>query len=277
MDTRTHSSTIDTITAASAGQVGMKIAINRLVKNKARPGTDDFKLLATEFENVTLTLTEIAAAIAAGFSWCAQHVDRRKAANFVCTDVLGVDLDEGWTFDSLLAHELVADHGLLIYETHSSTLERPRLRAMFRSPYTIIDADEMRKVVRGLVRMFGADESCVDPCRMYYGNEGCDPYLIDKTLTVEQIEYLKELGATQGDDDEQDGGNRNANNFVRSSLHVADDQLLRTRDGKHAPLSILASGTPVHCPHHADRNGSKKCARPMCVTLNRSLRKNTRP
>ncbi|WP_256259309.1 signal recognition particle [Burkholderia ubonensis] len=234
----------------------MKIAINRKVKNKARPGTDDFKLLATEFENVTFTLNEIAVAIAAGFSWCAQHVDRRKAVNFVCTDVLGVDLDEGWTFDSLLAHDLVANHGLLIYETYSSTPERPRLRAMFRSPYTIIDADEMRKILRGLVRMFGSDESCVDPCRMFYGNEGCEPYIIDKTLTAEQIEYLKELGATQGDDDRQDGGNRNANNFVRSSLHVAEDQLLRARDGKHVPLSVLASGTPVHCPHHADRNPS---------------------
>ncbi|KVT36553.1 signal recognition particle [Burkholderia ubonensis] len=234
----------------------MKLAVNRQVKNKARPGTDDFKLLATEFENVTFTLNEIAAAIAAGFSWCAQHVDRRKAVNFVCTDVLGVDLDEGWTFDSLLAHDLVANHGLLIYETYSSTPERPRLRAMFRSPYTITDADEMRKILRGLVRMFGSDESCVDPCRMFYGNEGCEPHIIDKTLTAEQIEYLKELGATQGDDDRQDGGNRNANNFVRSSLHVAEDQLLRARDGKHVPLSVLASGTPVHCPHHADRNPS---------------------
>lgn len=241
---------------SSPSSNAMKIAINRLVKNKARPGTDDFKLLATEFENVTLTLNEIAAAIAAGFSWCAQHVNRRNAANFICCEIFGVDLDEGWTFDSLLAHDLVANHGLLIYETHSSTPERPRLRAMFRSPYTIIDADEMRKVVRGLVRMFGADESCVDPCRMYYGNEGCEPHIIDKTLTVEQIEHLKELGATQGSDDKQDGGNQNANNFVRSSLHVTEDQLLRTRDGKHVPISFLASGTPVHCPHHSDRNPS---------------------
>ncbi|MBN3831692.1 signal recognition particle [Burkholderia sp. Ac-20344] len=234
----------------------IKIAINRKVKNKARPGTDDFKLLATQFENVTLTPNEITSAIAQGYAWCAQHVDRRKAANFVCTDVLGVDLDEGWTFDSLRAHELVADHGFLIYETYSSTPKRPRLRAMFRSPYTIIDADEMRTVVRGLVRMFGADESCIDPCRMYYGNEGCEPYIIDKTLTVEQIEHLKELGATQGGDDKQDGGNQNANNFVRSSLHVTEDQLLRIRGGKQVALSTLASGTPVHCPHHSDRNPS---------------------
>ncbi|WP_175658587.1 signal recognition particle [Burkholderia vietnamiensis] len=241
---------------SSSSSDAMKLAVNRLVKNKARPGTDDFKLLATEFENVTLTLNEIAAAIAAGFSWCAQHINRRNAANFVGTDILGVDFDHGWTFDSLLAHELVADHGLLIYETDSSTPERPRFRAMFRSPYTIINAGEMRKILRGLVRMFGADESCVDPCRMFYGNEGCEPYIIDKTLTVELVEYLKELGATQGDAYEQDGGNRNANNFVRSSLHVDEDQLLRTRDGKHVPLSILASGTSVHCPHHADRNPS---------------------
>lgn len=234
----------------------MKIAINRKVKNKARAGTDDFKLLATEFENVTLTLNEIATTIAAGFSWCAQHVNRRNAANFICCEIFGVDLDNGWTRDSLLAHDLVANHGLLIYETYSSTPERPRLRAMFRSPHTIIDADEMRKVVRGLVRMFGADESCVDPCRMYYGNEGCEPYVIGQTLTVEQLEYLKELGATQGDDYEQDGGNRNANNFVRSSLHIDEDQLLRIRGGKQSALSSLASGTPVHCPHHSDRNPS---------------------
>ncbi|WP_246216131.1 signal recognition particle [Paraburkholderia agricolaris] len=234
----------------------MKIAINRLVKNKARPGTDDFKFLATEFENVTLTLGEIASTIAQGFSWCAQHLTRRKASNFVCTDVLGVDLDEGWTFEALLAHDLVGEHGLMIYETYSSTPEHQRLRLMFRTPYTIIDADEMRKVVRGLVRTFGADESCVDPCRVYYGHEGCEPHIIDKTLTIGQIEYLKKLGATQGGDDGKDGGNHNANNYVRSSLHVNDDHLLQTRGGKQAPLSALATGTPVHCPHHSDRNPS---------------------
>ncbi|MGA9916940.1 MAG: signal recognition particle, partial [Paraburkholderia sp.] len=234
----------------------MKIAINRKVKNKARTGTDDFKLLATEFENVALTLDEIATAIGAGFSWCAQHVNRRNASNFICTDVLGADLDDGWTFDSLLNHDLVSNHGLMIYETYSSSPEHQRWRLMFRTPYTITDTDEMRKILRGLVRMFGADESCVDPCRAYYGNERCAPHIINKTLTIEQIEYLKKLGATQGGDDGKDGGNHNANNYVRSSLHVTEDHLLRTRDGKQAALSLLASGTPVHCPHHSDSNPS---------------------
>jgi len=235
----------------------MKLAVNRQVKNKARPGTDDFKLLATEFENVTLTLNEIAVAIAAGFSWCAQHVDRRKAVNFVCTDVLGVDFDEGWTFDSLLAHDLVANHGLLIYETYSSTPERPRLRAMFRSPYTITDADEMRKILRGLVRMFGSDESCVDPCRMFYGNEGCEPYIIDKTLTAEQIEYLKELGATQGDDDRQDGGNRNANTTSRFSCSIRGVATRRSR--------IFRGRRSTSMPVRSASTGAR-CGMKMCCT-----------
>ena len=85
MDTCTQIPTSNTIAAPSAGQAGIKIAVNRLVKNKARPGTDDFQLLATGFENLTLTVSEIAAAIARGESWCAQHTERRKASNFVCT------------------------------------------------------------------------------------------------------------------------------------------------------------------------------------------------
>lgn len=234
----------------------MKIAVNRLVKNKARQGTDDFKNLATGFENFAYPLNEIASVVAQGYSWCAQHVNRRNAANFICTDVIGADLDEGWTFDSLLAHDLVSNHGLMIYETYSSSPEHPRWRVMFRTPYTITDADEMRKILRGLVRVFGADESCVDPCRAYYGNEGCEPHIIDKTLTFEQIEYLKKLGATQGGDDGKDGGNHNANNYVRSTLHVTEEQLLQIRGGKQVPLPALATGTPVHCPHHSDRNPS---------------------
>jgi len=150
-------------------------------------------------------------------------------------------LGRGCAFDSLLAHELVSHHGLMIYETYSPSPEHQRWRLMFRTPHTIIDADEMRKILRGLVRVFGADESCVDPCRAYYGNEGCDPHIIDKTLTIEQIEYLKKLGATQGGDDGNDGGNHNANNSVHSSLHVNDDQWLSIRGGKQAALSLLAS------------------------------------
>ncbi|WP_322105252.1 signal recognition particle [Paraburkholderia sp. J41] len=245
---------IDPAMPQSPGTI--KISINCLVKNKARPGSADFENFAAGFENLTLSLHEIAAAVAKGYSWCAQHTNRRNAANFVCTDVLGVDLDEGWTLDSLLAHDLVVNHGLLIYETYSSTPERPRYRVMFRSPYTIINAEDMRKILRGLVRLLDADESCVDPCRGYYGNEGCKPYIIDKTLTAEHIDHLKELGATQGSDEKQDGGNQNANNYVRSSLHVTEDQSLRTREGKQAVLSALTSGTPVHCPFHTDRNAS---------------------
>ncbi|WP_179955220.1 hypothetical protein [Burkholderia sp. NRF60-BP8] len=30
-------------------------------------------------------------------------------------------------------------------------------------------------------------------------NEGCELHIIDKTLTAEQIEYLKELGETHGE------------------------------------------------------------------------------
>lgn len=234
----------------------IKIAINRQIKNKARPGTSDFERLATGFENHNLTVDEIAEAIGDGASWCAQHTTRRKTENFVCTDVLGVDLDDGWTFDSLMADDLVANHGLIVYHTYSSTPERQRLRLMFRAPYTIIDANEMRKVLRGLVRMFSADESCIDPCRAYFGNEGHQPHIINKRLTTEHFQYLKELGATQGESETRDGGDHNANLYVRSSLHVEKDEMLRTRHGELVALSELASGAAVHCPHHNDRNPS---------------------
>lgn len=74
----------------------MKIAINTKINYK--PAKNDlaaYHSLASEFKNVDISIAELAQCIASGFPFCAQHDGRRNANNFIASDYLAVDIDDG--------------------------------------------------------------------------------------------------------------------------------------------------------------------------------------
>lgn len=102
------------------------------------------------------------------------------------------------------------------------------------------------------------DRSCNDACRMFFGAEGCEVHVVGKTLPLEQVEYLIELGDS-GPDDDQDKIRKTKDEHQttkRSSDALADDEVVMTASQGPQVLADLTSGTRIFCPKHDDKHAS---------------------
>lgn len=234
----------------------MKIAISTLVVNKARP--DQFKDLNGSFRNVDFSPERLAAHIDSGFSFCAQHSEYRKKANFERAGFLAVDIDRGLHLDDALAMPLVKDFACIVYTTPSHTEDQHRFRIVFELESDISDAAEMRKALSGLILRFSGDGACSDPCRLFFGSKGSKPVILGKVLPRHELAELILRGAEahgiRADTiSKQGGGKRSA---IRSRVTVEAGTPVYTEKGGWAPFDSLPVGTRVHCPQHADTSPS---------------------
>lgn len=239
----------------------LRVAVNRRFKNKIEKGNKAlFNVLTRDCKNVELTLTELAASINQGYAFCAQHSDRRKDENFICSDVLAVDIDDGMTIAEALANPFVQEFGGIIYPTPSHTEEHQRFRIVFASERTITDPAEMRAAYIGLIRKFGGDQSCKDACRAFYGSEGSNPIILGKLLTNEKLDQLIELGGepvSVPDRSSTDGKKSYPIASRRSGVAIAPDHPVTCANGVTMPFKDVPYGDNIHCPVQAiDRNPS---------------------
>ncbi|WKZ85969.1 hypothetical protein N5B55_03155 [Ralstonia pickettii] len=238
--------------------ISIKVAVNSIVKNK--PGGDDkaaWVSLAKEFENCDLTVTELIESIRSGYAFCAQHRSSRKSANFQCMQVLAVDIDSGSTVDAAVQSPFFQEFGSFIYTTVSHQPDAHRFRIVFVMEAPITDEKRMRAAYTGLIRKFDGDRACTDACRMFFGAEGCEVHFVGKTLPIEQVERLIELGE-DGSDASSNGRAAMAGGRVtnRSSDALDEDQLVVTANQSVEFLSSLKSLTRIFCPKHEDKHAS---------------------
>ena len=129
--------------------------------------------------------------------------DNRKEANFVSRQLLMVDIDSGMTITELLDNEFYNTYGAGFYATPSFTEELHKFRICFVLEQPETDANRLRKINRGLLKVFEqADEACKDPCRLFYGTANC--VLCEYTnnmLTDDAVAVLCEL--TEAEDAER--------------------------------------------------------------------------
>ena len=118
--------------------------------------------------------------------------DNRKEATFVSRQLLMVDVDSGMTIQELLDNDFYNAYGAGFYATPSFTLELHKFRICFVLDYAETDANRLRKINRGLLKVFAqADEACKDPTRIFYGNPNCEiKELTDRLLTKDIADYL---------------------------------------------------------------------------------------
>lgn len=234
-----------------------KISINNKIINKV-DSTDkkQLRVLTEEFSNLELTIKEIAGQISFGHPFCAQHKGRRKSANFIRSDVLAVDIDEGMLISEAMAHPFVRDHAAIVYTTPSHTDEFHKFRIVLVLDSTITDAQKMRLANAGLIRKFGGDKACKDVCRVFYGSKDSTPTILGNVLPAAELNSLIELGSEAVVKESIGAENERQAVTRRSNIAINLDQLVTTAVGLTIPLRDVPIKTQIHCPIHVDNNPS---------------------
>jgi len=168
--------------------------LNKDFKNDQR----DYKY---GFKNYELTAIELVEVIHSyGYSISYQFDGEiRQEKNFLCTDIVCVDVDNSEEYSSrnrsyedALQDPLVANNALLIYTTTNHTSEQHRYRIVFGLPKSIIDASDIRALTTGLAIRLAGDLRAVDAARMFFGSKDCQGSILgneylDETLVNDLI------------------------------------------------------------------------------------------
>jgi hypothetical protein len=228
----------------------LRLSINPKLINKNE--ADDASLFAKGWLNMAVTPRELAEYIDAGIAFSCELDGSRKASNFVASDVLAVDVDGTRTIDDALEDPFVQSHATIIYATPSHTAERHRFRLVFALPRTIESARDMKAAYRSLALRLGGDLASTDAARLFYGSQGSNPQLFDKSLSTEVLNEL----ITQGVDSDQYDSDKLGRTTTTSKLPISSDRMIQLQDGEHRRFDEISVGTTVHCPFHRDLNAS---------------------
>lgn len=137
---------------------GKKVDLGNNWVNIEADWDDVFELITTDGMASSAELTD-------------QH---RSSRDFVSRDLFMIDIDSGMTIQELLNNNFYNEFGAGFYVTPSHTDDHHRFRIMFRTEYSITDAEKAKKIYRALMRIYDyADVACKDPARIFYGTVDC--------------------------------------------------------------------------------------------------------
>lgn len=169
-----------------------KIAINEMaLAGKLPPGDGRWAKFNDSFQNLEMETLDILNAIYTGHAYAGWHHGRRKDENFICAQHIGVDLeshDQRSTLDYILGMEFVRIYGGLIHTTPSHTVTDPRARIIFFLDQPIFDGAAYEVAARFVYSLFpGADVSCIDSSRFFYGAMNCQMEWLDNVLPLAHL------------------------------------------------------------------------------------------
>jgi len=170
----------------SKGERVFRLAVNLSVVNK----TTDFEALTNNYQNVQLTLSDIADVIKSGHAICgAQMIEGenrqivRKSCNFKQSELAIFDMDFGVKVNGekvldtanyipldVFLDTPAAEHVALAYTSYSHTPEWNRYRLLMPLPYLETNPERYQKILKTFIAEYSADAACSDICRAYYGN-----------------------------------------------------------------------------------------------------------
>lgn len=231
----------------------MKLSINDKIINKNETGASQSK----GFRPFDLTPEQLAEHIAQGHAISFQFKGaHRKSENFLCSDIIAADIDDGMTLEEAMSDPFILNNACLLYTTPSHTPEEHRFRLIFQLPHTVADVEQIKILLRGLIRKFPtADTRVKDGARQFYGSKGCTPHLFGKVLSDENYNLLIKLGQEPIDlSDRQDNGNGKSGS--RSVVTLEADSQVRTAKGDWVRLADMKGSKPIYCPFHNDKNPS---------------------
>lgn len=235
----------------------LQIAVNRHIIDKAIEGRGH--TLTTKFENVAITIAQLADVINQGHPFCPQHSNNKRSnANFTGSNIIGVDIDEGMTLDEALSSQYIQQNAAIIYTTASHTAEKNKFRLVLELDRTITDPEEMRFALRGAIRKFGGDERCEDSCRLFFGSKGSNPLVLGNVLASDRLAELVALGSEARITDRVCSDTNKSGDIAttRSKITLVKDQQVKPTNGMLTALVGLVHGTSIHCPIHDDQRPS---------------------
>ena len=231
-------------------QKKIKISVNQNLINKVQPKNK--KHLSNDFDPYELLLEEFQEVISEGYCFSYQFKNHhRKKENFLCTDIICVDMDGGRELEDTLKDSIVKQYGSLYYTTPSHSPDHHRFRIVFVLPHTLTDVEEVKSATRSLAMRLGGDPSVSDGARMFYGSSGSYPIILENTITAEFLEELIEVIP------QPQNPSSSAKKTSNRSKHKLDlNQQVKLSDGNLVPLKSIKTKTVIHCPFHHDTNAS---------------------
>jgi len=234
----------------------MKLAINQTFKNKA--SASEFKQATKTYENISCSLDQLAEFINLGTSFCSQHSGNwRKSANYLPSNILAVDIDQGLTIDDAMASPFVQNHAAILYTTVNHSDEFHRFRIVFETEQLIEKSTDMKSALSGLVFKFGGDRACTDACRTFFGSENSNPTILGNKISNDVLKTLIKQGdefSSSTNRISQSSGRQIST--TRSTTRIDDFSLITDSLGHDWTLSDIPVRTSVHCPIHIDNKAS---------------------
>lgn len=177
----------------------MKIAINQhhVGKMPNDLSSSDIKSWWREFnggfKNFDLpSVDHLIWAIQEGYAYTAQHNGYRRHDNFLCGQHVGLDFDTGderSSFATLTANKYIRKNASFIHTTPSYTDDEPRTRVVFVLEQAIYTKKKYSILTEAFANKFatsvGADPSCKDPVRLFFGSKDCRVQKLGNVLSVE--------------------------------------------------------------------------------------------
>ena len=174
------------------GERIFRLAVNLTVKNK----TTDFEALTNNYQNVQLTLSDIADVVKLGHAICgAQLIEGenrktvRNSGNFKHSELIIMDMDFGKKIDgekvldtaNYIAMEAFLDTPAaapvaLAYTSYSHTDEWNRYRLIVPLPYLETNAERYQRILKTFIAEYSADVACSSLCNAFYGNTSATIY-----------------------------------------------------------------------------------------------------
>jgi hypothetical protein len=239
----------------------MKLSVNKLVIDKDRTKANK----AFNFMPVDISPQELADHICKGHAFSYQFKGgHRKIENFLCSDIVTVDIDHGMTLEEALGHPYVLKHASIVYTTCSHTHEQNRFRIIFQCEELITDSSLVRSAQRALASKFNGDIAATDSARMSYGNTNAIVHIFSGSLSDDDLALLiqaDEEGASPIYELNHSlvGAKRPQYATTRRSQLKLDPTVpVRLVTGELRLLADLVDKTPVHCPSpdHVDSRAS---------------------
>lgn len=230
----------------------LKFSVNPELINKFPP--KDKRYMAEGFIDIEDTLESLAQSIQEGWAFSYQFLDgRRSKDNFIATDIVAIDVDNGSVISEALKNPVVSSYCSLLYTTSGHTPDHHRYRLVFVLPRTITDASELRAVNVSLCQRLHGDIAATDPARMFYGNNESYPQLLGNEISEAFLEELILDGKTPVISDSI-GNLRPVQ--TRSGLLLDKNFEFKASDGRSLKFSEFNKKTPIYCPFHPDKHPS---------------------
>lgn len=162
--------------------------------------------------------------------------DNRRESNYLSRQVVMVDIDSGMRIEDLQTDSFYQQYAAGYYTTPSHTITDHRFRILFITEQPIVEAETMRKVIRGLMMVYNhADPSCKDAARLFYGTiNATRKEKRNNILSNTMIEIL--IAMVDAYDEENN--------------HIEDDQTVREypamTDSKKRRIVELLQKTPLY-------------------------------